>query len=207
MLNEIPRKLIIVGNTNTDVYCEYLSMLVSTIGAVRNEHDEENGISERPLIDTAIWTDNIYCDNRAHTSSRQKMLFVGNEGCAKNVINNIQMNEDDAEYGIYWGWLGNKAAIYVDDSILSKRNDLYEAFLNKSKELSERYNRCVEQAIAKRTAKQKGLIVAVNVVVPVVGLVVTPIAKKMDEKKGRCDQAYRYAVLKFFLDHVEDFMR
>jgi hypothetical protein len=207
MLNAIPRKLIIVGNEDTDVYCEYLSMLVSTIGNVRDEHGEDDGVSERPFIDTAIWTEKIYRDNRAHTSSRQKMLFVGNEGCARNVIKNIQMNAEDTEYGIYFGWLGNKAAIHVDDSILGKRNDLYESFLNKSKELSERYNHCVEQAMAKRTAMQKGLIAGINAVMPGLGLLAIPIAKKIDEKKGRCDQAYRYAVLKFFLDHIEDFMR
>ena len=95
----------------------------------------------------------------------------------------------------------------MDDSILGKRNDLYESFLNKSKELSERYHHCVEQAMAKRTAMQKGLIAGINAVMPGLGLLAIPIAKKIDEKKGRCDQAYRYAVLKFFLDHIEDFMR
>lgn len=207
MLDAIPKKLIIVGNEDTDVYCEYLSMLVSTIKAISADNGEENTES-RTQIDTAIWTDKIYCDNRAHTSSRQKMLFVGDDGCAKNVAMNIQMNVEEMEYGIYFGWLGNKAIIYVDESIMQKDAKLYSEFLNKNKVLSERFNNRVERAVSKKTKGQKTWATVLgNIVLPGIGTAVIPLINWSDDKKIKSDQAYRYAVLKFFLDYLDDFMR
>ena len=221
MLSQIPKKLIIVGNKDTDVYCEYLSMLVSTVDDIVNEDTTEGiilGIKDGS-VDTAIWTDEIYRDNRAHTSSRQKMLFIGDEGCAKNIIKNIQFDENDKQkFGIYHGWLGNKASIYVDET-LSKNFLVYKnEFLPQYEELNKRYNTRIGKK-AEMKEKNKNIIRNVGLgaagfllvgALPVMaiagGNAIKDAKTAIENKKIIMDQAYRYAVLKFYLDYLERFM-
>lgn len=220
MLNEMPKKLILVGNKETDVYCEYLSMLISTKDDIKHEDGEEvtiKGIKDGS-VDTAIWTNEIYRDNRAHTSSRQKILFIGDEGCAENVIKNISFHDEEAkEFGIYYGWLGNKAVIYIDGT-LCKDEKKYKQFFSEYEKLNERYNEKVLTVAKKKNipllsvgGAGAGAALA-GVLAPgmlAIGALVAggmAVKDSAEHKSKVKDQAYRYAVLKFYLDYLAAFM-
>ena len=94
-----------MGNKDTDIICEYMSMLVSSIDVLQDGDEKEIIGIKDGNVDTAIWTEEIYRDNRAHTSSRQKMLFIGNDKCASNIRKNLQFIEEDKSFGIYYGCL------------------------------------------------------------------------------------------------------
>ena len=128
------KKLILVGDEKTDVYCEFMSMLISSKD---DEIDEDGNITKiigvvDGSIDSAIWTSDIYVDNRAHTSSKQKLLFIGETKASKNIIPNLIIKDNDAEkYGINIGWLGNKAVITVNPQEFMKNENsetLYNQF-------------------------------------------------------------------------------
>ena len=230
MLNEMPKKLILVGNKETDVYCEYLSMLISTKDDIKHQDSEEvtiKGIKDGS-VDTAIWTNEIYRDNRAHTSSRQKILFIGDDGCAENVIKNISFHDEEAkEFGIYYGWLGNKAVIYIDGT-LCKDEKKYKAFFEEYEKLNQRYNEKVLSVAKKKnipllSVGSAGVSAGVGagvgagaalagVLAPGMLAIGAIVAGGMAVKDGAehkakvKDQAYRYAVLKFYLDYLASFM-
>ena len=229
MFNGTPKKLIIVGDKDTDVYCEYLSMLISVVDDVsENDGDETKviGITDGS-VDTAIWTNEIYRDNRAHTSSRQKFIFIGNKGAAKNIIPNINFEQsstnensdmkDDVALGIYYGWFGNKACIYVDDKLTDDHNLYIKKFRDKYNDLLERYQEKVAAGVKKKQLNKKVLVgaAAAWAVTPlsVVGLLplgVAAVVKGVKDanvtKQEILDQAYRYAILKFYLEYLEIFM-
>lgn len=140
MLNGDVKKLIIVGNEKSDVYCEYLSMLISCRDDEKDENgnDKTVGIADG-TVDSAIWTDEIYRDNRCHTSSRQKILFIGDSKSVKNVAPNIQCF-DENNYGVVIGWLGNKAVINADVDVFKKDKILYQKFYDEYVSLVKEYN-------------------------------------------------------------------
>lgn len=236
MFNGTPKKLIIVGDKDTDVYCEYLSMLISVIDDISDKAGDESkivGIADGS-VDTAIWTDEIYRDNRAHTSSRQKLLFIGNKGCAKNIIPNINFEnvshiskqsnneqlkdlEEDISLGIYYGWFGNKACIYVDDTLVNNQEQYHEKFRKKYTNLVENYKqKCLKEAEKKHIDKKLLLAPSAWVLVPftmawgLISLGVAATAKGLKDsaitKHEILNQAYRYAILKFYLEYLETFM-
>lgn len=143
MFDGVTKKLIIVGEEKTDVYCEYLSMLISCNDDIKNDANEtvEHIGAIDGSVDTAIWTDKIYLDNRCHTSSRQKVLFIGEPKSAKNIAPNI-VCLDDNEYGIKMGWLGNKAVINVDVDVFKKDKSkkLYKKFYDEYVDMVKEYN-------------------------------------------------------------------
>ena len=139
MFEGISKKLIIVGNKKTDVYCEFLSMLISSKDDKESEENSIVGI-EDGSVDSAIWTDNIYLDNRAHTSSKQKIVFIGETDASKNVTPNLAFFEEK-EYGVKIGCLGNKAAITIDYDVISNNDfELYSSFYQKYIQFFETYN-------------------------------------------------------------------
>lgn len=143
MFEGIQRKLIIVGEEKTDVYCEYLSMLISSKDDIKNENGEviDRVGSTDGTVDSAIWTDKIYLDNRCHTSSRQKILFIGEPKSAESVAPNI-ICSDENDYGIQIGWLGNKAVINVNTDVFKndKNKELYRKFYEEYISLVMKYN-------------------------------------------------------------------
>ena len=245
MFDKPTKKLIIVGNKDTDVYCEFLSLLVSTKDDVTVE--KEDGTKEKTIfaieddsVDTAIWTDDIYRDNRAHTSSRQKTLFIGDKGCVESVIPNLDLETKDSEFGVYMGWLGNKAVIYVDED-KAKKSNKYNKFYEEYKKETDMYNARIKigsnDTQAKTSAKEyfdqyvsffkkkEGKAVgvagavaaaktatavtigAVGGIVGIVGSAAIKITSDVHKNNNLIvDQLYRYAILKFYMNHLADFM-
>ncbi len=140
MFEGLSKKLIIVGNKDTDVYCEFLSMLISSKDD--NDSEDEGAIIgiEDGSVDSAIWTDEIYRDNRAHTSSKQKIVFIGETDASRNILPNLAFF-DDNDYGVKVGWLGNKAVITVNYDELKKDSfKKYNSFYNEYIRLLGTYN-------------------------------------------------------------------
>ncbi|MBQ9227662.1 MAG: hypothetical protein IJ168_02420 [Eubacterium sp.] len=155
------KKLILVGDEKTDVYCELMSMLISSKD---DEIDEEGNVKKiigimDGSVDSAIWTSDIYKDNRAHTSSKQKLLFIGETQASKNIIPNLIIKDNDAEsYGVNIGWLGNKAVITVDPQSITKSGDhehLYNHFFKNYQTLSRKFKNHINNHAKAIEALQK----------------------------------------------------
>ena len=239
MFNNVPQKLIIVGSEKTDVYCEYLSMLISNVNKERepSAQQEQKGaviglavaenlstpLASQPFsIDSAIWTDEIYRDNRAHTSSRQRVVFIGKKGCVENVIPNIYFEnvddndvKEDIQMGIYCGFFGNKACIYVDERFHEEYNHHKDLFVKKYEDLARQYESKIKAFVEKkhshRDAVRRGALVGTAGYffgLAPLGMIYAFKKYKRASKDDKIllDQAYRYAVLKFHVRYLKEFM-
>ncbi len=118
MLGQQTKKLIIVVDKKTNVYGELLSALISMKDdKVDGDTVEIVGVKDGS-IDAAIWDEKTYADNLSQLGSSQKIVFIGKIDASKPVMQNINGANDFSKFGIYYGSLGNKAIIHVDDKPL-----------------------------------------------------------------------------------------
>ena len=127
MLGGTKKKLIIVVDDKSNVYGELLSALVTmkddSIAGVIGVKDGS--------VETVIWTEKIYADNQAQLGSSNKIVFLGKSDIAKSVGANINCQNEFSPYGICYGYVSNKAVVYVDNTSLSGHKELYDEFYEK----------------------------------------------------------------------------
>lgn len=123
----IKKKLIIVVDEKSKVYGELLSALIT----MRDDKEDTIIGVEDGLVETVIWNEKIYEDNQSQLGSNNKVVFVGKTEIAKSVIANINCKNDFSAYGIHYGYVANKAIIYVDNNFLSGNKQLYDEFYEK----------------------------------------------------------------------------
>lgn len=113
MLGKQITKLIIVCDDKTKEYANYLRQLIS----VNDDKDGEIvGIADG-TVDAAVWTEDEYKHNSATISSNEHVLFVGENKTSKSEIGS--MNILFKKFGMSYGWLGKRAMMSVDDTLLS----------------------------------------------------------------------------------------
>ena len=127
MLGGIKKKLIIVVDDKSSVYGELLSALVTM------KNDGTNSVIGIPnsSIETVIWNEKIYADNQAQLASHNKIVFLGRFDVAKSVSANINCSNDFSAYGICYGYVSNKAVVYIENTLLSANKALYDEFYEK----------------------------------------------------------------------------
>lgn len=127
MLGGTKKKLIIVVDDKSNVYGELLSALVTMkddrIGSIIGVKDGS--------VETVIWNEKIYTDNQAQLGSNNKIVFLGRSDIAKSVGANINCQNEFSSYGICYGYVSNKAVVYVDNTSLSGNKKLYDEFYEK----------------------------------------------------------------------------
>ena len=122
------KKLIIVHSDNTAVFANYLQMLISS----NNDKDDKQISNEDGLIETTIWSEKQYIDQKPTLSSVDHILFVGGGEVLSKETYGITVRFD--KYGMKYGWLGKYAFLYIIDKRLNKNE--FSGFL----EFAKKYN-------------------------------------------------------------------
>lgn len=192
-------QLIIVCTEKTRKYANYLIQL---IGAKDDAEDQEVGIRDNS-VEAVVWGEKDYKANLPTLKSSANILFIGSNKMIKDEAAN--MNEVFNSYGMQFKSLGHRAAMYVEDKVISKED--YEAFLD----LCNKYQKAFEKVhltfvdTANPVAKAIGLgISAINPIsytAAVAGLV-----KGILNKGKVMDQQYTFLVLYSYLELLPKFL-
>lgn len=192
-------QLIIVCTEKTRKYANYLIQL---IGAKDDAEDQEVGIIDNS-VEAVVWGEKDYKANLPTLKSSANILFIGSNKMIKDEAAN--MNEVFNSYGMQFKSLGHRAAMYVEEKVISKED--YEAFLD----LCNKYQKAFEKVhltfvdTANPVAKAIGLgISAINPIsytAAVAGLV-----KGILNKGKVMDQQYTFLVLYSYLELLPKFL-
>ena len=192
-------QLIIVCTEKTRKYANYLIQL---IGAKDDAEDQEVGIRDNS-VEAVVWGEKDYKANLPTLKSSANILFIGSNKMIKDEAAN--MNEVFNSYGMQFKSLGHRAAMYVEDKVISKED--YEAFLD----LCNKYQKAFEKVhltfvdTANPVAKAIGLgISAINPIsytAAVAGLV-----KGVLNKRKVMEQQYTFLVLYSYLELLPKFL-
>ena len=117
------KKVIIVTNKKDEVYGELLSALI----AMKDDKKDSDGNIQQ--YEAVIWTEEQYKNNRDQLGSSNKIIFIGNTKTTNPIGKNISYAADFYDYGIYYGYLANKALITVDAKVLANSKKLYDNFI------------------------------------------------------------------------------
>jgi len=75
-------------------------------------------IGEKGEYTVALWDEKVYEDSLSKITSDTEIIFIGETKAAKNIIPNIKFEYENT--GMKYGWLGNRAVVYVEKRLLSK---------------------------------------------------------------------------------------
>ncbi|MEL7660362.1 hypothetical protein [Acetobacterium wieringae] len=75
-------------------------------------------IGEKGEYTVALWDEKVYKDSSSKITSDQEIIFIGETKPAKDIIPSIKFEYEIS--GMKYGWIGNRAVIYVEKRILSK---------------------------------------------------------------------------------------
>lgn len=132
-------KLIIVTDENNEQYAELLMALISM------KEDKDTSKADEP-ISSVIWHEKDYIQTKPQLDSNNKIVFIGNIKSALPVMKNINFKNEFSKYGIYYGNIGNKAVINVDESLLSKNNKLYDEYILSYVNYIENYGKAYDDS-------------------------------------------------------------
>lgn len=114
-------QLIIVCDEKTNRYANYLRQLISSND---DEGDEVVGTVDG-MVDVVVWLDKDYNANSASLSSREHILFIGNNKISKSETSSMDIKFN--MFGMKYGWLGKRAMMQVSDAVLTE--DEYNDFI------------------------------------------------------------------------------
>lgn len=209
MLGEKTTKLIIVCDEKTSEYANYLRQLVSMKD---DTSDEIVGVKDG-TVEVAVWLEKDYVANMATISSKEHILFVGENKVSKKETPSMSVKFD--KFGMKYGWLGKRAMMMVSDSIKDK--ETYDQFI----EFCQGYEQNIEAMSLERVLKyedkdekEKGVVALMkNKAATLAQLVVNPgvfgavagINMLKDRKKLR-DQQYRALTAILYTDGLTEFL-
>ncbi len=189
------RNFIIVCDEKHREYGDYLSQLISM-----NDDTEEKivGIKDGTVA-AQVWLEKDYKANSATISSNQHILFIGDS----KLINEKRSHMKNAfsNFGISYDWLGRQAALTVGKVIPL---DKYKDFIA----FAQSYGQNIEQLVSKNTKKTDVFAVLAGLTfAPLTGLeAAIPVAKKLTLNSKIKKQMYSFAIMKFYLDDLSNFL-
>lgn len=192
-------QLIIVCTEKTRKYANYLIQL---IGMKDDTDDNTVGLKDGS-VEAAIWDEKHYKDNLHKFNPYINILFIGSNKMIKDEAAN--MDEVFNSYGMKFKSLGHRAAMYVEDKLLSKED--YEAFID----LCNKYKKSIEKAhityadtvnpVAKAIGFGISTINPISCTAAVAGLV-----KGVLNKGKVMDQQFTFLVLYSYLELLPKFL-
>lgn len=213
MLGEKTTKLIIVCDEKTSEYANYLRQLVSMKD---DTSDEIIGVKDG-TVEVAVWLEKDYVANMATISSKEHILFIGENKVSKKETPSMSVKFD--KFGMKYGWLGKRAMMMVSDSIKDK--ETYEQFI----ELCQGYEHKIEAMSLERVRKyeekdenEKGVVAFMkNKAATLAQLVVNPIGtagifgavagiNMLKDRKKLRDQQYRALTSILYTDGLTEFL-
>lgn len=180
-------------------------LLMNQLRKMVETHDD----SEQSIVDTkevsiniVSWKEKVWLGNEKAGNIQGKILFLGEIKGTDKLIPVLDVKFD--EYGVRFGWAGNRAVVYVDPKVLTARED-YNAFLEKFFALPTPI-----PGSLKATNIFKGAKKAISTRTDVIGKVRTQIASKSEEvfrnKSLMKNQMLFYGVVSFYNTGLEKFM-
>lgn len=108
---EMKTKVIIVSDNARQENANFLAQLIS-----RKDDDENNVLGVKDgSIETSVWTEKQYEDNKVQLPSSAKVIFIGQSQKIKKETS--QIPNKFYKYGMIYGWLGSKAVLKITDWI------------------------------------------------------------------------------------------
>lgn len=204
------KKLIVVYEKKDEIALNYLKQLV-----LSNDDNAETGEiigTKDGSIEVIAWTEKVYLDNTKNRNVSNKIIFMDDiKGIEKIVpIMKVKYNK----YGVKYGISGNNAVISIDEKELKSDNE-YEAFQKLYKDELMKVDMKVsdeklEENQKKRKAarRTKAKAVLTNILVPGAGVVevASAIATGKQNIKMTREMMFLYAITKFYLEEMEDFI-
>ena len=204
------KKLIVVYEKKDEIALNYLKQLVLS----KDDNAETGEIvgTKDGSIEVIAWTEKVYLDNTKNRNVSNKIIFMDDiKGIEKIVpIMKVKYNK----YGVKYGISGNNAVISIDEKELNSDNE-YEAFQKLYKDELMKVDMKVsdekleenqkKRKVAKRT---KARAVLTNILVPGAGVVevASAIATGKQNIKLTREMMFLYAITKFYLEEMEDFI-
>ena len=203
------KKLVIVYEEKCKSYANHLMQL---IGANDDQGEEVVGVKDG-TVKAVMWDEKKYKDNEMTITSDEKVVFIGRSKSTK-IINENAVKKYTG-YGIEYGWLGNRAVITVDKNKITKLD--YHEFISEAQLVANRFadnpdSKENDDSIADSTvAGIFGNNSFAPVLFPIYGGVklkqaVLNAKKELEFQNESRKQRYNYAVLKFYYDHLSEFV-
>lgn len=105
---------------------------------LRKMIETKDDISDKDIVGTkddsiniVVWTEKVWLQNKKAGNIKDKVLFLGDIKGTDKLIPVLDKKID--EYGVKFGWAGNQAVLYTDDSVISDR----EKYMQLIEQLSE----------------------------------------------------------------------
>ena len=130
-LQQKKTELMIVCDEKTMAYAKYLVQLVGR----RDDGDATVGTKDGNVV-AAIYTEKQYRDTLAKVISNTHLLFMGRNKTTQEEAKFINLKFN--RFGMKYGWQGQRAVMFVDDSV---RKEDYDAFVEYAKKYQLEYQK------------------------------------------------------------------
>ena len=144
------KKLILVHSDYTEVFANYLQLLISSSG----EEDRKNAGDENRTVETVIWSEKEYTAQKPTLSSVDHIVFIGRGKTIEKETYGMKTRFE--KYGMRYGWLGKRAFLNVSGEDLNKKQ--LAEFIEYIKEYDPERNEIdVKYNNVPAAAKRKGI--------------------------------------------------
>ncbi len=207
MLGKSITKLIIVCDDKTVEYANYLRQLIS----MNDDKEGEIVGTEDGTVEAAVWLEKDYIANMATISSKEHVLFIGENKISKKEISSMRIRFD--KFGMQYGWLGKRGMMIISNRI--KQPETYDEFFK----YCLGYQKKFEKVVLKKTlldkiagvskVKPEFLIAGAGLAYlsPIVGIIgVANEITMIGKQKKIIDQQYRILTEIFYMDGLSKFL-
>lgn len=192
---KVKRNLMIVYDEKLKVYADFLIALIG-----QNDDNEETVIGTKDgTVVAALFESKVYNDNLPTITSNTHVLFIkGRKETEKDIKNLISKFN---KYGMYYGWRGKRAVMYVNHKMLEWSE--YKQFVGLSRNY---HNRLEKKNLDKVNAvfSDKKSIDVISSVVYTLGT--KDLIKGYKLRKEIRNQQYRCLTIALYLDGLQKFL-
>lgn len=209
MLKPEKRKLIVVYKKKDELALNYLKKLVET----NDDKDEKIVGTEDNTVSIIDWTEKDYQNNKVLGNIPNKILFLDDIKETKKLVPIMDIKY--SSNGISYGFIGKKAIISInekalnaDEAFMKFQKDFFE-LIKSIDEKTKRNDSQKELELHQNAKLTKVLAIIFTIAYPILGLPImvgATITNSFDKKNLR-EKMFLYAITKFYLDEMDDFMR
>lgn len=209
MLKPEKRKLIVVYKKKDELALNYLKKLVET----NDDKDEKIVGTEDNTVSIIDWTEKDYQNNKVLGNIPNKILFLDDIKETKKIVPIMDIKY--SSNGISYGFIGKKAIISINEKALNTdeafkkfQKDFFE-LIKSIDEKTKRNDSQKELELHQNAKLTKVLAIIFTLAYPILGLPImvgATITNSFDKKNLR-EKMFLYAITKFYLDEMDDFMR
>ena len=188
-----PVTLIVVYKN--ELFLNLLRKLIET----KDDFDEEHvvGVTDNSVRIVA-WDEKVWLDQKKAGNINNKVLFLGKIKGWDKLIPIIDVQYD--EFGIKYGWAGNKAILIADTDPLEDKK-LYNAFLDELNKLKIPEEIKSDKIEIKDESEPKD-----NVFTKAKNFFKKTVKPLSPEQKKRTKQQYFFGIQKLYENHLEEFI-